>query len=155
MAGRADEGYQCRNMAQEITDPEVVWVEDERKKVLDYLAAEGCKHAGVADWPTFYVTPHLALWAVQSTRHVGRTGWWAISGDVPTDYMSSSEGESPQDALRYFAAGWNDVAGYMRRGEPHPELELGDPKNWPQMAEELEQRALALLEYADDPEIWE
>lgn len=142
-------------MTQEEIDPEIHWVAAERKKVLGYLVAEGCKHAGVADWPTFYVTPHLALWAVQSTRHVGRTGWWVISGDVPTDYMSSSDGESPQDALRYFAAGWNEVAGYMRRGEPHPQMELGDPKDWPAISEELEQRALALLEYADDPEIWE
>lgn len=142
-------------MTEAIRDPETLWVSEERQKVVDYLKGEGCRHAGVADWPTFLVTPHLALWAVQSTRHVGRTGWWVISGDVPTDYMSSSDGENPQDALKYFAAEWLDVAGYMRRGEPHPQMELGNPEEWPAMAEVLEQWAEALEEYAADPEIWD
>jgi len=147
--------YHFTTMANANTDPEKLWLAEERKKVLDYLAAEGCRHAGVADWPIFYEEPDLALWAVQSTKHSGRTGWWAISGDLPTDYMSSSDGEQPQDALRHFAAEWAEVAGFMRRGEPHPTLETGDPRDWPAMAALLEQRAQALEAYADDEEIWE
>lgn len=142
-------------MAKEEMDPEKLWLTEERQKVLEYLEAEGCRHAGVADWPTFYVEFSLALWAVQSTRHTGRTGWWAISGEVPIDYMSSSDGEDPRDALRYFAAAWEDVASHMHRGEQHPTLEMGNPKDWPEMAELLEQRAEALREYADDEELWE
>ncbi len=130
------------------------WAARERRKVTDYLAGEGCRHAGVADWPVFVVEMHLALWGVQSTHHSGRVGWWAISGDVPTDYMSSADAEHPRDALRYFARQWREVATCMRRGQPHPTLELGDPRDWPQMATELEQRARVLEEYADDEAIW-
>lgn len=155
MAGAGAGVYSLRDMAKANTDPERLWLGEERQKVLDYLAAEGCRHAGLADWPIFHEEPYLALWAVQSTNHSGRTGWWAISGDLPTDYMSSSDGEHPRDALRYFAATWAEVADFMRRGEPHPTLETGDPRDWPVMAELLEQRAQALEEYADDEEIWE
>lgn len=136
-------------------EPDKLWLAQERQKVLDYLETEGCRHAGVADWPTFHVEFLLALWSVQSIRHTGRTGWWAISGDVPIDYMSSSEGEDPRDALRHFANEWEDVASYMRRGESHPTLEMGNPRDWPEMAELLEQRAQALREFSDDAEIWE
>ena len=142
-------------MTNEEDVTEEKWAAAERQKVLDYLAAEGCRHAGVADWPTFHAIPYLALWAVQSTNHAGRVGWWAISGEVPTDYMSSSDGEHPREALRHFAAEWSAVAGHMRRGEPHPEKELGDPQHWPELAEVLEQRAKVLEEYAAEDEIWE
>jgi hypothetical protein len=137
----------------EIEDPVDGWVRQERRKVADYLAAEGCRHAGIGDWPAFLVEMHLALWAVQSTIHEGRVGWWAISGDVPTDYMSSSDGEHPREALRHFAALWLDVAEHMQRGEPHPTMEMGDPEDWPEIADALEQRANVLLEYADDEAI--
>ena len=141
--------------ADSIEPEELKWMSEERQKVVDYLATEKCRHAGVADWPIFYDAPHLALWAVQSTKHVGRTGWWAISGDVPTDYMTSSDGEHPRDALQHFAESWADVAGYMRRGEQHPHMELGDPKEWPELAESLEERAQVLGDYAQDNEIWD
>lgn len=135
--------------------PDENWVRDERQKVVDYLKLEGCRHAGVADWPTFYVGTHLALWAVQSTKHVGRIGWWVISGDVPTDYMSSSDGELPQDALRFFADQWAEMADCMKRGVPHPTIEMGDPEEWPQAGEILAEWVGILEEYADDPTIWD
>jgi hypothetical protein len=131
------------------------WLAEERRKVVEYLQMEDCRHAGVAEWPAFYVSPHVALWAVQSIKHAGSTGWWAISGDLPTDYMSSSDGEHPRDALRFFAAQWLEVAGYLRRGEAHPTLEFGDPRDWPELAEGLEQRAKILKECAADDSGWE
>ena len=141
-------------MTENIPDPEQEaeqhWLAAEREKVLQYLEIEGCQHAGLAEWPTFSVVPHLALWAVQSTKHEGRIGWWAISGDVPTDYMSSSDGEQPQDALRHFSSQWRDVAGYLNRGEEHPTMDLGEPEDWPELAAVLEERAAALEQFAEE-----
>lgn len=137
----------------ELTEEEQ-WIADERLKVAEYLEIQGCRHAGIAEWPVFFIEPYVALWAIQSTKHVGRTGWWAISGDVPTDYMSSSLGEHPRDALRHFAKEWADVADHMRRGKEHPTLDLGSPDEWPAMAEMLEKRSEVLLECADDDETW-
>ena len=97
----------------------------------------------------------MALWAIQSTSHPGRIGWWAISGDLPTDYMSSDSGYHPRDALRHFSAQWLSVAEHMRRGEEHPQTRIGTPALWPTMAPLLLRRAKLLKEYADDADLWE
>lgn len=131
------------------------WLAEERQKVVDYLDLQQCEHAGVAEWPAVHLFPDFALWPVQSTRHAGRTGWWAISGDVPTDYMSSAEGEHPRDALRHFSRQWADVAGHMRRGKEHPVYQFGSPAEWPDIAPLLSARADILADCADDDEIWE
>jgi hypothetical protein len=129
---------------------EKAWVRQEREKVLAYLTSQRCKHAGVGEWPAFHVDPYVALWAVQSPTTLGRIGWWAISGDLPTDYMNSSSGYHPRDALRHFSAEWLSVAESMRRGEEHPRTKMGTPELWPNMAPLLEKRAQILREYADD-----
>ncbi|MES2438263.1 MAG: DUF4826 family protein [Verrucomicrobiota bacterium] len=137
-----------------MTEPENAgeekWIAEERQKVIDYLDFQGCRHAGVEKWPTFHVEPDVALWAVQSIKHTGRVGWWAISGDVPTDYMTSTLGEHPRDALRHFSNEWADVADHMRRGEEHPTLNMGTPDEWPELAEMLQHRADALAHYAEE-----
>jgi hypothetical protein len=131
------------------------WVAQERATVLAYLSSQKCEHAGVGDWPAFHIDPHIALWAVQSPTWSGLIGWWAISGDLPTDYMSSDSGYHPRDALRYFSAEWRSVAESMRRGEWHPRTKMGTPELWPTMAPLLERRAERLKEYADDDSLWE
>ena len=131
------------------------WVKQEREKVLTYLASERCEHAGVGEWPAFYVDPYVALWAVQSPTAPGRIGWWAISGDLPTDYMSSRSGYHPRDVLRHFSAEWSSVAESMRRGEEHPRTKMGNPSLWPTMVPLLEMRAQILKDYADDDSLWE
>jgi hypothetical protein len=131
------------------------WVAEERQKVIAYLASQNCEHGGVGEWPAFHVDPYVALWAVQSRKATGRIGWWAISGDLPTDYMSSSCGYQPREALRHFSAEWLNVAESMKRGEEHPGTKIGTPELWPSMAPLLERRAHLLKDYADDDSLWE
>lgn len=134
---------------------EEAWVSREREKVVDYLSSQRCEHAGVGEWPAFHVDSYVALWAVQSPTASGQIGWWAISGDLPTDYMSSSSGYHPRDALRHFSAEWMTVAEAMARGEEHPRTKIGPPELWPQMAPLLKSRAEILKDFADDDGIWE
>lgn len=142
-------------MSNKPVDEEEVWVARERQKVLDYLITQKCKHAGVGEWPAFHVDPYVALWAIQSVSHPGRIGWWAISGDLPTDYMSSDSGYHPREALRHFSTEWKDIAEYMKRGEFHPKTKMGKPELWATMSPLLESRAQILKEYADDNDLWE
>lgn len=142
-------------MSSDPEDAEIAWVERERQKVLDYLASQQCEHAGVGEWPSFHVDPYVALWAVQSKSHLGKIGWLAISGDLPTDYMSSSSGYDPRDALRHFSVEWRSVAEYMGRGDEHPRTKIGTPELWPTMAPLLLQRADILKDYADDDALWD
>ena len=134
---------------------EDAWVRQEREKVVAYLTSQRCEHGGIAEWPAFHVDPYVALWAIQSRTVAGRVGWWAISGDLPTDYMSSSSGYHPREALRHFSAEWVSVAESMRRGEDHPRTKIGAPELWSTMAPLLEKRAQLLREYADDDSLWE
>ena len=134
---------------------EEAWIAKEREKVIVYLASEQCEHAGVGEWPAFHVDPYVAMWAVQSLTAIGRVGWWAISGDLPTDYMSSSSGYHPRDALRHFSTEWNTTAEAMARGEVNPESKVGNPDQWHQMAPLLKSRAKILKTYADDDSLWQ
>jgi len=134
---------------------ETAWVKQEREKVIAYLASQHCEHAGVGEWPAFHIDPYVALWTVQSPTAPGRIGWWAISGDLPTDYMSSASGYHPRDALRHFSAEWMSVTESMKRGEEHARTKMGTPELWPTMAPLLQARAEILRQYADDDGLWE
>ena len=135
-------------------EKEAAWVASEREKVISYLVTQKCAHAGVGEWPAFHIDPYIALWAIQSPSHPGRIGWWAISGDCPTDYMSSASGYHPREALRYFSSEWLAASEAMKRGEPYEGVKIGKPELWPEMAPLLQTRAEILREYAEDDGWW-
>ena len=82
-------------------------------------------------------------------------GWWAISGDLPTDYVSRGKIAHPREALRAFAHHWREMSDYMLRGEEHPDVKIGTPDQWPELGDLLRRRAQGLQSYADDDDIWE
>ncbi len=137
-----------------MSDEEDDWIGGQRQHVVDYLAAEGVDHGGVGDYPAFHVHPYLALWAVQSLRSPGAVGWWALSGDVPADYISSSEGRHPREALRAFARHWHDWAAHMLRGESHPDYSHTAGEQSPELGDLLRRRADLIAQFADDDEVW-
>ena len=130
------------------------WIAEQRKVVEDYLRDQGVDHRGVGEYPAFHVYPYLALWAVQSKKTLGMIGWWAISGDVPTDYISGSEGRHPRIALRAFAREWRKLSGSMLRGEERPDYVIGTRDQWPILGDLLQRRAEILQDYADDADLW-
>ncbi len=97
----------------------------------------------------------MSLWAVQSRRAPGWVGWWVIAGDLPTDYVSSADGRTPRDALRAIARGWHDVAAHMARGEPHPDMTISAPAQWPALSDLLQRRASLLAAWVDDDDLWD
>jgi hypothetical protein len=102
-----------------ITDREdAAWAARQREVVEDYLQAQGCDHAGVSLEPRWYLSPYLAVWAVRSKANAQLVGWWAISGDVPTDYMTATrELRSTADVLAAFSAQWSQAAETMSKGQ--------------------------------------
>ncbi len=131
------------------------WVSAERQKVIAYLERQGCRHGGVGEWPAFHVDPYVALWAVQSLETEGYIGWWAISGDVPTDYMSSSSGRHPRDAMRHLSTEWQSISDFMASGEAREGYMIGTPETWPDLAPLLKSRAEMIREWADDDDLWD
>ena len=81
--------------------------------------------------------------------------WWAISGDVPTDYVSFTDADHPRAVMRHFARQWAEISSFMLRGEPHPNTNIGTPDRWPELGDLLHRRAELLSRYADDDSIWD
>lgn len=137
-----------------MSEDEESWIEAQRKHAEDYLRAQRVEHLGVGQYPAFHVHPYLALWAVQSRRSPGSIGWWAVTGDLPADYISSNEARHPRYALRAFSCHWHEVSRFMLRGEEHPDYRIGTPDQWPELGDLLRRRAEVLESYAADDEIW-
>jgi hypothetical protein len=126
---------------------EAAWAADQRNVVEYYLQAQCCEHAGVSLEPRWYLSPYLALWAVRSKANPDAVGWWAISGDVPTDYMTARrELRSTADVLAAFGAQWSDAAEKMSRGEY---AGIGKRENIAELAPLLRSRAESLQELSE------
>lgn len=142
-------------------DPEIFeeWLEEQREHVLAYLAAEGAAFDGIEecipDEPDFGVAPFLAVWPVLRPDNLDEVGYWVISGDLPTDYVSSDDAADAREVLLYFSKSWAEVAACMKTGEKHPDIAMPPPEMWPTLAPLLESRAEILRQYAEDDEIWE
>ena len=50
---------------------------------------------------------------------------------------------------------WQEAAQYMSRGEKHPTFRIGSGQQDEELAPMLESRAELLLEWVNDPEVWE
>lgn len=130
------------------------WCGERRNDVCAYLQQQGVVHGQVGDWPAWHLAPYVAIWAVESKSNPGCVGWWVISGDLPTDYVSSASLPHPRDAMAVIAARWREVAERMARDEPVAGFSVGDPANWQILAPLLASRAKSLQAWAVDPEAW-
>jgi hypothetical protein len=88
-------------------------------------------------------------------RAPGSVGWWAVSGDLPTDYLSAFTVRSPRAAIAAFAIRWADAASQMSRGAMPSGMSLGKPSEWPQLAPLLQSRAALLSDWAANATLWE
>jgi hypothetical protein len=137
-------------------DPELeaAWLSEQREVVLLYLSGQGAKHGGLPDEPAFFVVPYVAIWAVNSRKFPGSIGWWAVSGDLPTDYVSSTGIGDARAAMRAFSRRWQELADDMLRGRTHPDSVIGTPDQWPELGKLLKSRADLFSDWADDESIW-
>ena len=139
------------DQATTIDDPEeATWVARQRDVVIDYLARERCEHSGVSQEPRWFVSPYVAVWAVRSKANPDRVGWWAVSGDLPTDYITASHQKSTGDVLISFAKQWRAAADRMTRGEHADDYVVGDPSQAKSLAPLLLKRAELLQQFGED-----
>lgn len=130
------------------------WIKEQRVYVEEYLRRAGVQHLGIGKQPAFAVPPYLALWGVQSKKSPGSIGWWAITGDLPADAISSSEGRHPREAIHAFSRRWFELSSCMIAGKAHPDHSIGRPEDWPTLGQLLKRRAEILGDYAGDDELW-
>ncbi len=141
-------------------DPEVerLWCDERRRKVAENLDAEGVKHGRIGEWPAWHVAPYVSIWAIESLRRPEWIGWWVISGDLPTDYISAADIEPPQHprkAMRAFAELWLKVADAWNDGRGYEGFQIADGKRHGELAPLLASRARILMEWADNDTLWD
>lgn len=133
---------------------EARWLTEQRANVQRYLHNQGIKHRGVAAEPEWFVAPYVSVWIVNSLRTPETVGWWAISGDLPTDYMSGSDADDARAALAAFACRWREVSSYMLRGEEHPTIKIGTTDSRREFGDLLRRRAEIIKQWVDDHSMW-
>ena len=131
------------------------WVAEERIKVINYLESEGIESPNVGEWPAYEVAPYFCIWAIESKKAEGYVGWWAFSGDCPTDYVSEKGKSHPREALKDLLENWKTNIPYLKNGEQPPNAKLGDGSNLIELGELLEKRVSLLEQLASNDEYWE
>jgi hypothetical protein len=134
---------------------EAEWLAERRQRILGYLEEEGVQHGGVASDPEWFLAPYVSIWIVESKTRPGAIGWWAISGDLPTDYLSGGDAADARIAMSAFARRWREVSSYMLRGERHPTVSIGPPGREREFGDILNRRAGILEDWANDNEMWQ
>ena len=133
---------------------EASWLGKQRDQSVAYIEKQGIERRGVSEEPEWFVAPYVSLWTVEFGENPGAIGWWVISGDLPTDYISSNDATDPRSALAAFAARWEEVSTYMLRGEDHPTIRIGNLENRKELGDLLLRRSRMLKEWVSDDSVW-
>jgi hypothetical protein len=99
----------------------------------------------------------VSIWAIESLNRPDWIGWWAICGDLPTDYISAADVEPPQHprkAMRVFGETWLGVVKAWKAGREIENFRIGDSNSRETLGPLLESRAKLLLEWANDESLW-
>jgi len=138
-------------------DPEIeaAWWAKCREKLANVLARDGIPHRDIPEEPISYAPDLACVWELANPAHPGTVAWWAISGDLPTTYLSATDCPDPRTFLRILSRRWNESADAMEGGNPSPELAIGQPKDWPHLVPLLRFRAQILEHWAEDDDAWE
>jgi len=141
-------------------DPEVQnrWCEHQRTVVSDYLRSQEVKHGSISECPAWHVAPYVALWAIESLARPGSIGWWVISGDLPTDYISSADvanSQHPRMAIRAIAERWLKNVNAWNTDEDYSEIKISANLPRAELASLLKPRAELLIKWVDDDEMWD
>jgi hypothetical protein len=131
------------------------WAGEERQSVTDYLTREQVVHGRIGDEPAWDAAPYVSVWAIESKTSPGRLGWWVISGDLPTDYVSATGISNPREGVRAICERWLVVAGYMKRGASHPSMQIGDGSNPEELSKLLLSRAETLRKWVENDAYWD
>jgi hypothetical protein len=141
-------------------DPEVEerWCEQQRQCVTDYLRSQGVEHGCIGEWPAWHLAPYVSIWAIESSIRPEWIGWWAICGDLPTDYISAADVEPPQHprkAMRAIAQFWLKAVDAWNQGLEYEGYQIPGPHSHQELAPLLEARAKLLIDFADDDGLWD
>jgi general stress protein 26 len=132
----------------EVTEED--WLDEQQDVAYQYMKNTGTNFRSIEHTPSFFLSPYVAVWAVESGKSPNAVGWWVITGDLPTDYISSSGIGGAREAMSEFAKRWQNSVNIYRSGKNEPSITLNS-----ETADLLEKRAHILMEWASDGSMWE
>lgn len=138
-------------------NPEVEkqWCVEQRANVCRYLDAESVEYGRIGKWPAWHVAPYVSVWAIESKTSRGWIGWWVISGDLPTDYVSATEIKHPRKAVQAIADRWRDYCASVQDGKLKTDYTVEGVEGSREHLSMLEARASTLLRWVEDDSLWE
>ena len=132
---------------------ESLWLREQREHVMEYLTNEALSYDRLAESPAWFVAPYVSIWTtIPKTLNERRL--WIICGDLPADFMESSEETGVREVLQAFATRWRELSLCLSSGKHHPTLNVGNLENQQELGALLQRRAELLQQWANDDSIW-
>jgi len=132
---------------------EAAWFQTARKHIGEYLHRQRVPSDHLPAGPVWAVVPYVSLWHVLGTR-TRTPAFWAIYGDLPTDFIPFDTAPTARDALRAFGERWDTVSEDLLAGRQHPTIHIGNPSELGQLGALLPARAAILRQWASDSDLW-
>jgi hypothetical protein len=129
---------------------EEAWCADRRNDVVQHLRTERLDHGAVGEVPAWFVRPYISIWAIESLKSPGWVGWWAISGDLPTDYCSSQDCRHPRLAMRRIADEWKAAIDQTKPND----TTIGETRLPVSLLSLLKARTDLLFRFSADDDLW-
>ncbi|WP_157957809.1 DUF4826 family protein [Aliidiomarina celeris] len=123
------------------------WVREKFQAANAFLAQHGVLTERVLTKDSRYMAPLVAIWKFSIQGVTDKV--WAVSGEVPTDYMDASAAATPRDALRYFCYRWQQKADMILNGDTPPDAQQKA------IAEEFIKNAERLYPLTENNAMWE
>lgn len=131
------------------------WLDEQEEHFIQYLLNHEIDVRALKRRIWWSLPPKVSLWSV---RLLNGDCIWVISGDVPTDFIHLDEKTDPREVMVRICSRWDEVANYLKAGEQHPGIHIGEGDSAPQLQELgllLSSRATLLRKWANDTASWE
>lgn len=120
------------------------WVNKQLQHANKHLAENGVIVSSVDDKSSRYLLPFFAVWKVRSSEN---KTYWALSGDLPADFIAGDNAKTAREALRHFAMSWQIKAENIMRAATGDQTQM-------QFAQILQNRAEKLHDFAEEDLVW-
>ena len=120
------------------------WVREQFQKANKFLAENGVLFESVVTEESRYLAPFVAVWKIKDAN---KSFYWVVSGEVSTDFISTSAATSAREALRHFSLSWQLKAENVRASANEQEQIA--------VADRLQQDAEKLYDVVNDEKLWQ
>ena len=147
MTEQAVDQTQQNLSAEEIEKLRQEWVRTQFQKANRFLAEKGVIPSKVLADESRYLAPYMAIWKMESKRPSNKT-YWAMSGDLPSDFVDVKVAATARDAVRHFSMMWQMQAeNLVRSGATRDATQA-------KFAQLLVSRAESLYRMHNDDKLW-